>query len=108
MTALVLTLLLSAFYPVDGGAAQNSVSPLINQAVKPKRDYFAHLKPEHRVVLKSWLKGKPYLRPATEEADSFYKDNRTAISESIGKRVNQYYSVGDFNGDGKEDFAVLL
>ena len=108
MTALVLTLLLSAFYPAGGGAAQNSVPPLIKQAAKPKRDYFTHLKPEHRAVLKSWLKGKPYLRPATEEADSVYKDNRPAISEGIGKRVNQYYSVGDFNGDGKEDFAVLL
>ncbi len=26
----------------------------------------------------------------------------------MGKNVNQYYSVGDFNRDGKEDFAVLL
>jgi hypothetical protein len=108
MTALVFILLLSALYPLDDGVAQNQVSPAINKAAKPKRDYFAHLKPEHRAVLKAWLKDKPYLRPAIEEADSVYKDNRAAIPESIGKKVNQYYSVGDFNGDGKEDFAVLL
>jgi hypothetical protein len=108
MTALVIILLLSTLYPPDGGVAQQQTSRVINMAAKAKRNYFAHLKPEHRAVLKAWLKGKPYLRPATEEADSVYKDNRTAISESIGKRANQYYSVGDFNGDGKEDFAVLL
>jgi hypothetical protein len=108
MTALVIVLLLSMLYPLDGGVAQNHVSPEKNKAARPKRDYFAHLKPEHRAVLKAWLKAKPYLRPAIEEADSFYKDDRPVISEVIGKRVNQYYAVGDFNGDGDEDFAVLL
>ena len=33
-------------------------------------DYFAHIKPEHREVLRGWLKSKPYLRPAVEEIDN--------------------------------------
>lgn len=37
-----------------------------------------------------------------------YRNDRASIVAGIGKKVNQYYSVGDFNRDGEEDFAVLL
>jgi hypothetical protein len=80
-------------------------------------DYYTHLKPEHREVLQAWLKTKAYLRPAVEEIDNYifqeqyksdFEGNLRFLRESIGVNNNQYYSVGDMNRDGKEDFAVLL
>jgi hypothetical protein len=74
-----------------------------------KRDYFAHLKPEHRAVLKAWLEHyKPWLRPAVEDLDSIYDKNPEKIRRILGKEAHQFYTFGDFNGDGKEDFAVIL
>lgn len=87
-------------------------------------DYFAHIKPEHREVLQQWLKSKPFLRPAVEEIDNGmfqeknytdkenfkknYEENMKMLRESVGESGYQYYSVGDMNRDGKDDFAVLL
>lgn len=80
-------------------------------------DYYAHIKPEHREILKNWLETKKYLRPAVEEVDNSmfqekYKDsfeqNMKTLRDSVGQNGYQYYSVGDMNADGKEDFAVLL
>ncbi|MBC7910967.1 MAG: hypothetical protein H7Y30_10735 [Pyrinomonadaceae bacterium] len=88
--------------------AQNQASANRNNFPKLKRDYYAHLKLEHQVVLKAWLKDKSWLRPAIEQEDSVFKDDLKLIRQGIGKVVNQYYSVGDFNRDGREDFAVLL
>jgi hypothetical protein len=75
----------------------------------PKRDYFAHLKPGHRAVLKAWLeRHKPWLRPAVEGLDSVYSREPEKIRRILGGEAHQFYSFGDFNGDGKEDFAVIL
>lgn len=87
-------------------------------------DYFAHFKPKHREVLREWLKSKTYLRPAVEEIhngmfqEKNYRDkenyqknfegNMKMLREAVGEKGYQYYSVGDMNNDGKEDFAVLL
>lgn len=87
-------------------------------------DYFAHIRPEHREVLHSWLKSKPHLRPAVEEVDNWmfhekgyedkesfkqhFEDNVKFLRETVGKDGYQYYSVGDMNQDGIADFAVLL
>jgi len=87
-------------------------------------DYFAHLHPKHREVLRDWLTTKKNLRPAVEEIDNGifqetnyqdkenYTENRERnmkmLRESVGENGYQYYSVGDMNLDGKEDFAVLL
>lgn len=89
---------------------------------KKEVDYFAHIKPEHREVLRAWLKTKPQLRPAVEEIDNEmfdeaayedkakfkenYQANMKFLRETVGE--NQYYEVADFNRDGKKDFAVLL
>lgn len=80
-------------------------------------DYYSHIKPEHREILKAWLRTKEYLRPAVEEIDSRLlqsqnksdlEANLRFLQDTVGKGGNQYYSVGDMNHDGKEDFAVLL
>jgi hypothetical protein len=68
-------------------------------------DYYAHLRPEHRGVLKKWLDKKTYLRPAIE-ADSSKDDLEVWRREN--KIFFPYYAFGDFNQDGKEDFAVFL
>ena len=80
-------------------------------------DYYAHLKPKHREILREWLKTKTYLRPAVEELDdymvqvkdeSIFEDNLKFLRETIGESSYQYYAVGDMNQDGRVDFAVLL
>lgn len=94
-----------------------NTSYISNEPVKKEVDYFAHIKPEHRKVLRDWLKSKPYLRPGIEEIDnSMYEEkykqnfegNMRFLRETVGKNGYQYYSVGDMNRDGKKDFAVLL
>ncbi len=92
--------------------------------VKKEVDYFAHIKPEHREVLREWLRSKPHLRPGVEEIDNAmfdeaaYEDkakfkenyaiNMKILREAVGEKGNQYYSVADLNRDGKKDFAVIL
>lgn len=99
---------------------QNALTPRIKKEI----DYFAHFKPEHREVLREWLKSKPDLRPAVEEIDNAmfdeaaYEDkakfkenyavNMKILREAVGEKGNQYYAVADLNRDGKKDFAVLL
>ncbi len=60
------------------------------------RDYFAHLKPEHRAVLKAWLEHhKPWLRPAVEDLDSIQGKNPEKIRRIIGEQAHQFYTFGD-------------
>jgi hypothetical protein len=68
-------------------------------------DYYTHLKSEHREVLKKWLAKKTWLRPAIESDAS--KDDLEAWKRE-NKSFFPYYVVGDFNQDGKEDFAMIL
>jgi hypothetical protein len=103
---------------------KNQSSSDANISHKKNVDYFAHLQSKHREVLQEWLKSKEYLRPAVEEVDNGmfqeknYQDkenyqknfegNMRMLRESVGENGYQYYSVGDMNRDGKEDFAILL
>ena len=98
-------------------ANQNTNAPTVSNAavkeepVKREVDYFAHLKAEHREVLREWLKSKPFLRPGVEEIDSIYFENGRITSEAdlkflretVGNNGYQYYAVGDMNRDGKKD-----
>lgn len=67
----------------------------------------SYLRPEHKSVLVRWLKEKRDLRVATE-SDCTDKESLGIWRKDWGKDFNPYYSIGDFNGDGKDDFAVLL
>jgi hypothetical protein len=99
-------------------ATQNAnIQKLPNEPVKKEVDYFAHIKPEHREILREWLKSKPYYRPGIEEIDNsifleeykeYFEDNLRFLRETVGENGYQYYAVGDMNHDRKEDFAVLL
>lgn len=61
---------------------------------------------EHRAVLQKWLREEPGLRLATD-ADCGECENEIANQRRLsGADYHPYYVVGDFNGDGKQDFAV--
>lgn len=95
----------------------SQISSNINSIPNKNIDYYAHLKPRHREVLQEWLKSKTHLRPAAEEKDSTvydeewkstFESNMQMLRDTVGKNGHQFYSVGDMNGDRKEDFAVLV
>jgi len=73
----------------------------------PKPKLPAYLRPEHKSVLERWLKEKRDLRLATE-SDCADKEGLEIWRKDWGKDFNPYYSIGDFNRDGRNDFAVLL
>lgn len=68
-------------------------------------DYFGHLQSAHRKVLKDWLVKNKGMRPAVDADAS--KEYLEVWRRDI-KDFFPYYVIGDFNGDDKEDFAVLL
>ncbi len=67
----------------------------------------SYLRPEHRKIVQRWLSSRSHLRLATE-ADCTNKDGLAATRKEEGRNYHPYYAVGDFNGDGKEDFAVAF
>lgn len=68
----------------------------------------SHLRQQHKSAVERWLSGrKPTLRVATL-SDNTNKIGLAATREQNGKSYHPYYVVGDFNGDRKEDFAVVL
>lgn len=67
----------------------------------------ADLRAAHRATLESWLKSKPRLRLATEK-DCRNLEGLAASRAEYGRDYQPYYAVGDFNGDGQQDFAVAL
>jgi len=67
----------------------------------------SYLRAPHRTVLQQWLPGKTTLRLATEK-DCVNKEGLTATRQENGQNYQPYYTVGDFNRDGQEDFAVAL
>jgi len=67
----------------------------------------AHLRPKHLAVVEEWLVKKPNLRLATV-ADCLNKDGLAATRKQFGKNYHPYYTMGDFNRDKREDFAVAL
>jgi hypothetical protein len=65
------------------------------------------IRAEHREVVQNFLKLKSYLRVATF-ADVKNKDGLATIDNSYSESKSPYYAVGDFNRDGREDFAIAL
>ena len=66
----------------------------------------SHLKPEHREAVQQWLMGKPNLRLALD-GDYVYKSDLAADRAGFPD-YHPYYRVEDFNGDKKDDFAIVL
>jgi hypothetical protein len=66
----------------------------------------SYLDAQHRAVLQRWLKEEQGLRLATD-ADCGQCENEIAHQRKLsGADYHPYYAVGDFNGDGRKDFAV--
>ncbi|HYO90574.1 MAG TPA: hypothetical protein VEQ40_03015 [Pyrinomonadaceae bacterium] len=73
-----------------------------------RQDAFpSNMEAAHRVVLESWLKQKPNLRPATAEdlGAEFLVRLKEMSPESA---ASPFYIAGDFNHDDRKDFAVGL
>lgn len=66
---------------------------------------------QHEPVLQTWLASRPGWRPATKE-DSYIGVNKDAYDfiESQMRDLGRhpYYVEDDFNGDGHQDFAIIL
>lgn len=86
----ILSILALSFLPVCA-AAQTSVSDL---------------KPAHADVLKKWLATENGWRLAIEK--DYGKDKLDFMRGNEGRVLRPFYVAKDFNGDRKEDFAVIL
>lgn len=71
------------------------------------QDPLSHIRSEHRAVLQAWLAHQTNLRPALEH-DCADREGLAAMRRERGRQYHPYYAVGDFNDDGREDFAVTL
>src|SRR4051812_46149015 len=98
-------------------------------------DLPAYMNAQHRAVLQRWLKRERNLRArrgeekerkekreeereeeksarnlrvARDEDCGQCADDIARESKARGSDYHPYYAVGDFNGDGKQDFAVAL
>jgi hypothetical protein len=66
----------------------------------------SYLNPQHRAIVQRWLREDPKLQLATDR-DCGQCDTEIANQRRLsGADYHPYYVVGDFNGDGKKDFAV--
>lgn len=92
----------------DANVKQSNLNSVVIKSIKKKNDidYFANFEPKHKEVLKEWLKEKPFLRPAIEKVDSIL--DKSSLEDIHKHSETQFYSIGDFNKDRREDFAVLL
>ena len=78
------------------------------RASAAQSDVPSFINPAHRQALQSFLKTKPYLRVATY-ADAEDKTKLEYVSNvTFGENKSPYYAVGDFNNDGREDFAIAF
>ncbi|MDX6692709.1 MAG: hypothetical protein QOF02_312 [Blastocatellia bacterium] len=78
------------------------------QQNQPPPELPAYISAQHRDVLQRWLRQEPHLRVATDKdcgrCDTDIENHRKATAPDF----HPYYTVGDFNGDGRKDFAVAL
>ena len=79
----------------------------LNASAAQIGDVPSFIKPEHRQAVRGFLKTRPYMRVATY-ADAENKQTLEFLNEGYGENKSPYYAVGDFNNDGREDFAVAF
>lgn len=95
---------------IDAPAKQAKATPAdgaVNDSNAAAADRFEHIQKEHAAVLKKYLKTKSDLYPAIE-ADYDRANPKLVEIRKENQRNHPYYVVDDFNGDGQEDFAVIL
>ena len=81
---------------------------LVNGASAQQKTLPAYISAKHQQVLQRWLKREPELRVATDDDCGRCGDDIGNQKKISGRDYHPYYAVGDFNGDGREDFAVAL
>lgn len=70
-------------------------------------DHFNHLLFAHAAALKRWLAARPDLRPA--QTWDYGEDKMRLLREvDNNPKRHPYYVTGDFNKDGRQEFAVIL
>lgn len=83
---------------------------LCGMAEAQRGDTASTLRPQHREVFEQWLTSSARLaklRVATD-SDCLNKSGLAATRKEQGRNYHPYYAVGDFNRDGREDFAVAF
>lgn len=65
------------------------------------------LQSQQGAVLQQWLARRPWLRVATE-SDCRNRAGLRDARQEYGAAYQPYFAAGDFNGDGQNDFAVVL
>jgi hypothetical protein len=78
------------------------------QKNQPPQELPSYISAQHRDVLQRWLKQEPKLRLATDKDCGQCESDLESQRRASGPDFHPYYAVGDFNGDGKKDFAVAL
>jgi len=77
---------------------------------RQKRNTASHVRPQHKEVAEQWLASsvrRAKLRIASEK-DCLNKSGLAATRKDRGRNYHPYYAVGDFNRDGREDFAIAF
>jgi len=87
-------------------AAKTEPCSVLNEAAKNRIRIPPHIQGTEASVLKSWLSYNPFLRPA--EARDCHCDQDLAAIRQSWANPQPYYVKADFNGDGTQDFAVVL
>ena len=82
------------------------VTLLISFNVVAQTSNKSEMNPTDAAVLQKWLATKPSLRLATE--GDYTKESLDFARQSEGENFAPFYLSKDFNGDRKEDFAVIL
>lgn len=71
------------------------------------KNYYAHIKAEHRAAIKSVVGQNASLRPG-QAAECPNEYGVQTLREAEGKAAHPYYAVRDFNRDKIKDFAVMM
>jgi hypothetical protein len=86
------------------------LSATVTRISAAQSDVPSFINPAHRQAVRSFLKMKPHLRVATyADTDEHGRNLLGNVNGSeFGENNSPYYAVGDFNNDGREDFAIAF
>lgn len=84
------------------------VCALAGGAQAQQKELPDYLSAQHRGVVQKWLTREPDLRVATDKDCGQCENDITNQKRLSGADYHPFYAVGDFNGDGKKDFAIAL